>query len=227
MTSKFKFAQASLPIKSAAIVAAVAVSLGVANATCWLDSNLTAIAQSIAQSGFPNAASRMPTVLVCDGAHFGPNVGGDYTGGVHQIRLPHWQLNRAELRSVLAHELAHAETWLTGGSDANNGHSADFMRALLRAGWHSEAQRVADHVNGARYALDEAKNSLYGQAHAEASPDDGYRPPRANPPITYTPPIRMQRVCHDEQQAVYRQIGPGRYHLSFVTHRICRWWPVQ
>lgn len=157
----------------------------------------------------------------CEGADFGPNIGGDYTGGIHQIRIPQWQLGRPELRAVLAHELAHAETWLTGGSEANNGHSADFMRALLRAGWRAEAHRVALTVAGAQYALRQAEASLQGELDPE-------RPPNRNdPPATYVPPVVMTQVCHNEQIAVYRQIMPGRYHLGFVIRRVCQWVPVQ
>lgn len=205
---------------------AIAASIGTADATCWRDANVTELAQSVAQSGFPNAASRMPAVLICEGSDFGPNIGGDYTGGIHRIRIPQWQLNSAGLRSVLAHELAHAETWLTGGSDANHGHSADFMRALLRAGWGGEAQRVGQHVVGAQYALDEARASLYPRG---ASPplQGNYRPPVYTPPYVYTPPSVMVEVCHDEQMTVVNQVRPGRYQYCVVTRRICQWVPVQ
>ncbi len=203
------------------VMFAIAASIGSAGATCWRDANVTELAQTVAQSGFPNAASRMPDVLVCEGSDFGPNIGGDYTGGIHRIRIPQWQLNGGGLRSVLAHELAHAETWLTGGSDANYGHSADFMRALLRAGWGGEAQRVGQYVAGAQYALDEARASLNDELAAREPPQGGYQPP------IYRPPSVMVQVCHDEQMTVVNQVRPGRYQYCTVTRRICQWVPAQ
>ncbi len=214
--------------KASVVMAATAALIGTANATCWRDANVTALMQAVAQEGFPNAASRMPAGLVCEGSDFGPNIGGDYTGGIHQIRIPQWQLNGTGLRSVLAHELAHAETWLTGGSDANHGHSADFMRALLRAGWGGEAQRVGQQFAGAQHALDQARASLAGDASARGQRQGGYQPPIYTPPTTtYTPPTVMVQVCHDEQITVVRQVRPHFFAPAVMTRRICQWVPAQ
>lgn len=206
--------------KSAMAWAVFALAHQVVDAACWSDAQVNALAANLAQSGFPNAAARMPEVLVCDGAEFAPGIGGDYTGGIHRIRIPQWQLNGSSLRSVLAHELAHAETWLTGGSGANNGHSADFMRALLRAGWHGEAQRVGQHVYGAQAALNEALASLNGQG---VSQRDYYRPPSYPPAVAYTPPAVMVQVCHDQQRTVDYLVGPGLLQRRVEIHRVCQW----
>lgn len=222
--SKFRVLPA---MKVVAVMAAAAASPGRAEANCWHDTNVTQLAQSVAQSGFPNAASRMPTVLVCDGGDFGPNIGGDYTGGIHRIRIPNWQLNRTELRSVIAHEMAHAEVWLTGGSDANGGHSSDFMRSLLRAGWHAEAARVGQYVGGAQFALDEARASLYGQGAGRAPLPGAERPPIATPPPIYVSPTVMVQVCHDQPFVVYRPAGRGQYYIEIVTRRFCQWVQTQ
>lgn len=227
MKQEYSKFSAVLALRVVAAMAAAAALPGRASATCRHDTNLTQLAQSVAQSGFPNAASRMPTVLVCDGGDFGPNIGGDYTGGIHRVRIPNWQLNRTELRSVIAHEMAHAEVWLTGGSDANGGHSSDFMRSLLRAGWHAEAARVGQYVSGAKFALDEARASLYGQG-ATRTPLPGVdRPPTSTPPPIYVSPTVMVQVCHDHPFAVYRPAGRGRYHIDIVTRRLCQWVQTQ
>lgn len=212
-----------LTAKPAFALAAVAMAHQAIEASCWSDAQVTALAMGVAQSGFPNAAARMPEVLVCDGGDFGPGIGGDYTGGVHKIRIPQWQLNGTGLRSVLAHELAHAETWLTGGSGANNGHSVDFMRALLRAGWHGEAQRVGQHVYGAQAALNEARASLSGQGSSQRERGDYYRPPNNPPVVAYTPPMVQVQVCHDQQRMVYHLVAPGIWQRGIETQRVCHW----
>ncbi len=209
---------------SAIVTASTTLLTGIAHA-CWRDDGVTAMAQSVANQGFPNAANRMPAILVCDGSVFGPGIGGDYGVGRHTIRIPQWQLNRPDLNSVLAHELAHAEVWLTGGGTENNGHSADFMRALLRAGWGGEAQRVAQYLPGAQYALD--------QARADTAPDDGdstrpprYAPPNISPPA-YGPPNTLVEVCRDEHSLSYRQIRPGVFQGVITTRRTCRLVPAR
>lgn len=208
-------------------LAAITVSIGTAGASCWSDSQVTAMAVNVAQGGFPKSASKMPTVVVCTGGDFGPGIGGDYTGGIHKIRIPQWQLNSSDLRSVLAHELAHAETWLTGGSDTNNGHSADFMRALLLAGWYGEAQRIGQQVHGAQDALNEARAAIYGEGASQGQRDGNYQPPIYTPPATYTPPTAMVQVCHDEQRTVYYFAIPGLLRRGIETRRFCRWVPSQ
>lgn len=214
-------------MKAAVAWVVAAASVFAANANRGHDANVTALANSVAHSGFPKAAARMPAVLVCDGNDFGPNIGGDYTSGIHRIRIPYWQLSRAELRSVLAHELAHAEAWLSGGNEGNNGHSTGFMLALLRAGWHDEALRVAQYASGGQFALNQARASLYGQGGAGAMPPGVNRPPAATPPTAHLPPTVLVQVCHDEQFAVYRQIGLGSYQMEMVSRRICQCVPAQ
>lgn len=205
--------------RSMLTVFVIGLAVGTVQAGCWEDLSMTSLATSLAQRGFPTAAKKMPDVLVCDNADFRPGVGDDYTGGsIHRIRLPVEQSNRPETATILAHELGHAETWLTGGSDVNGGHSSDFMRVLLRACWGPEAQRVAQHVPGAQFALNEARsNSITGASR----PTFGALPHGVDEQIpTYVTPTVQVLVCTAQPVAFPGRDG-GAVHV--VIQQFCQW----
>lgn len=132
------------------------------HASCWFDDEVRSLAGQVAGFGFPAVARNMPEIVVCDSQHFPPGIGGDYNSGFHRIRIPVWQLDRAELRSVLAHELAHGEVAIGGGDGGPGGHGRKFYVALLRAGYHDEARRVAQYVGNADTDLAMAEAAVMG-----------------------------------------------------------------
>lgn len=158
-----------------------------AAANCWNDSTLSARTLELARRHYPSVALQMPQILVCTADQFGPNIGGTYSSGIHQIRIPVWQLSRPDLSTVLAHELGHAQNEIDG---VQNGHSVEFMKALIRAGFAAEASRVAAYTGG---------HDALADAHAQLVPR--YRAPAvtadAPPPTVYVPPRVTVLVCED------------------------------
>lgn len=182
-------------------------------ASCWFDPGLAQAAQRIAQQGFPNAATRMPEVIVCGGEHFGPGIGGDYNSGMHHIRVPVRQLQSGSLDSILAHELAHADVALTQGAQDYGGHSRHFFVALLRAGYPAEAERVAQYVNGGQQELQVARETF--------APGGGFAPPRP-----YDPPQRWVRVCECVPIAMLWRLPGGQVVRQQQLQLQCRLVPA-
>ena len=186
--------------------------LSPARAACWVDHRLAETAVQVAQQGFPRSAANMPQLVVCDPGHFGPSVGGTYTGGEHVIRIPSWQLGQPALRSVLAHELAHSEVALSGGDGQSfGGHSFDFMRVLLAAGWRHEAERTAMAVSGAHRALQLALSEGSGFGDRSAPRDRAPAMPQ------------WTQVCFEGPTHVTQVNTPFGTRLLVQRTRQCQW----
>ena len=203
-----------------ALTAALGMQALPSQASCWQDTHVVRLAYAIAQGGFPNAAAHMPDVLVCDAEHFGPNIGGDYTSGVHRIRLPAWQLQSGNLHAVIAHEMAHAEVALELGAGAPVGHARDFFAALLRAGYHAEAQRVARYVQGGQQEF-RAALAVTGSVPGYLPPD---QPPhsRQPPPLYAPPPQRWVQVCQPVKVTFTCRLPNGRVVIQHQIQHQCR-----
>ena len=195
-----------------------------AQAQCWDSPGLTKFAEQIAAQHFPALLSQMPTLVECAGEAFAPGVGGDYTGGIHRIRIPQWQRNRPDVKTTVAHELAHAAVAVGGGGDGSaNGHSEAFYRELIRAGFGQEAHRVASQY-GNLHAL--------AQAGGQANPPQGHAPHGghygqglsvASAPMVSPPVARWMTVCRDTP-VVYSSYMPHHraYQLTTVMQRSCQ-----
>ena len=158
-------------------LALTASMMASAQAGCWRDAGLEQRTHAIAQRHFPRVVQQMPDIVACSADMFPPGIGGDYQGGAHLIRIPHWQLNGSELNAVIAHELAHAQVALTGGDmHTAGGHGPDFLRVLVQAGFRGEAQRVAEYTG---------QRGLIAQADP---PRELPAAPPAPPPLIYVPP---------------------------------------
>jgi hypothetical protein len=142
---------------------ATLVMVNSAAASCWGDPEVTQLAKSVAARHFPAVAESMPEVLVCDQL---PNgwTAMHTSGGAPRISVAAWAIRDPYLTGILGHELAHHQVMLDGQEQDRSagGHGVPFMRALLRAGLASEAQRVAQNVDGAGQALAQARASLNG-----------------------------------------------------------------
>lgn len=158
----------SAAARLAAVLAAASAAAAPAAASCWVDSSVEATAQNIVHQSFPGLRDRMPSVLVCESGVFGPNIGGDYTSGIHRIRIPHWQLSTGNLVGVLQHELCHAQDFVDGAVDQRaQAHGVGFMRCLMQRGWSYEAERVASAMGGAAHqTLAEARSLGQGAVQA-------------------------------------------------------------
>ena len=189
-------------------------------ASCWHDPRVAQLAYAIALGGFPTAAGQMPEVLVCDAQHFDPNIGGDYTSGVHRIRLPTWQLQSGNLNPVIAHEMAHAEVALHLGAGVPVGHSRDFFAALLRAGYHAEAQRVARYVQGGQQ---EFLVALGATSSGPSLPPPNPPPhSRRQPPADAFPPQRWIQVCQPVTVAVWCRLPNGQVVIQHQIQNQCQ-----
>lgn len=172
-----------------------------AKAGCWSDSNLIALSSQIASNGFPNTSRNLPSIFVCESHDFAPNIGGTYNSGLHEIRVPVWQLNSQNLNAAIAHELAHAENSLLGGNLTEfNGHNRGFMQALVSAGWIAEALRVAQYEPGANLALAEVRGGAsskptYTSVYCEDAPPQIYR--KNLPNGGYTTTTTIQHICRE------------------------------
>lgn len=192
---------------------------GCAFANCWEDSHLFARASQVARQHFPRI-HELPAVVVCAAGDFGPSIGGSFTGNPRPlIRIPVWQLGRAELNTVLAHELGHYQSFLDGTDDGSaSGHGPGWMAVMLAAGLHDEAQRVAATVPGAGRAL--------AQVHGEAQGGDQRRIPRAprRPDIEYLPPQyappQIVTCFLQPQQTVIRD-HRGRQYVTTIYVEVC------
>lgn len=202
---------------SAAIVNACAVLLlfcSTASASCWTDRGVTEQVRTAAVRHFPEVSERVPTVLVCSAVEFAPGIGGDYNGSYHRIRIPDWQLSRAELYAVIVHELGHAKVALAGTDDGiAGGHGPAWMSAMLGAGFGGEARRVADQVPGAAEAL------AHFQARGSRAPD------RAEPPrIVYSEQVYVvpnRLVCSLQPQVNRFRDAWGRHFVQTVWIQVC------
>jgi len=185
-----------------------------ARAACWVDASVSHVAQQIATASFRATAGRMPAIAVCHAGDFAQGIGGDYTPGVHRIRIPEWQVVTANLHTVLAHELAHAEVWLTGRDPGADGHGRGFFEVLLGAGYGNEAERVAAYVANGHSALADAKAFIRPIA-----------PP--NPPIAAGPNAnpRQGRVATYCEWVPVRFLVPlpgGHMLIQTQWHQQCR-----
>jgi len=127
-----------------------------AQAACWMDHYLAAKTREIAQRHFSVVANQPPTVLACTSDEFPPNVGGTYSQGTHEIRIPTWMVGSSELAVALAHELGHAHVRLSGGDWMADGHGTSWVWAMRQAGFDFEVRRVAGYNAGtARVLVDE------------------------------------------------------------------------
>ena len=133
--------------------------------------------------------NRLPDIQECDDNTFPPNVGGWYNPNAHVIQLPLLQRRHPDNRTAIAHELAHAQVAVTGGDMlSNSGHSVDFYRALITAGYPQEAQRVARIVGNA--------DALLAAGGGQQAP---INPPAPPPPPVAPPPVeRWVTVCRNE-----------------------------
>ena len=197
-----------------AACAALLLSCSIAAASCWTDQRATEQVRSAAVRHSPDVAERLPTVLVCSGDEFAPGIGGDYNGGYHRIRIPEWQLGRAELYTVLVHELGHAKVALEGTDDGTaGGHGPAWMAAMLSAGFGGEARRVADQVPGAAEAL------------AQVRPHGSRVPDRSEPPrIVYSEPVYVvpnRVVCSLQPQVNRFRDAWGRHFIQTVWIQVC------
>lgn len=143
--------------RTVAVIGMICTICPITRAGCWPDGHIERIARHVAAQGFDRAHRNMPELLVCDGSDFGLGVGGDYTGGIHRIRVPAWQAHTGNLVTVLAHELAHAEVALSNDDPVPGGHGRRFFEVLIRAGYIQEAERVAGYVDGGQRELNVAK----------------------------------------------------------------------
>lgn len=171
------------PLAAALLCWAVSVP-GVGNAACWVNTGLSHAMQQIASERFPQISNRLPDIQECDDNSFPPNVGGWYNPNAHVIQLPLWQRRHPDNRTAIAHELAHAQVAVTGGDMlSNNGHSVDFYRALIAAGYPHEAERVA---------------RIYGNVDVYFAAGGGRHVPMS-PPLLPPPPVaRWVTVCRNE-----------------------------
>ncbi len=176
-------------------------------ANCWSDGQVEHMARQVAARGFPNAARSLPELLVCEGRDFAPGIGGDYTTGIHRIRIPAWQLQSGNLATVLAHELAHAEVALTYGDAGPGGHGRRFFEALIAAGYTYEAERVAGYVDGGQRELMAAR-ARTGQP----------TPPgrQAEPPTTWV------TICEMVPAPVLVVMPGGQAWVHWQWQRQCR-----
>ncbi len=122
---------------------------GAANAGCWHNEDVAHHARRLAQAFFPATQQQMPTIWTCSADQFPYRVGGTYSPGSHEIRIPEWQLQAGwpALRAVLVHELAHAEVWLKYGHRPEaQGHGREWMAIMMGVGEQAEALRMAREV---------------------------------------------------------------------------------
>ena len=207
-------------IAQAIVVVAASLMPFHVNANCWNNPSLTRFAEQIATRHFPALQGRMPEIIECDASEFGPNIGGDYTSGVHRIRIPVWQRGQPmeSVRTTIAHELAHA---VLEGRDWSgpNGHGTAFFRVLINAGFAAETQRVA---------------GIYGNFEALAQAGAQTPPPAAGPWLAdaqgAAPPAAPQAplmqwvtVCHT-RPITYPVYLPHRRAMQYVTEmrQFCR-----
>lgn len=183
------------------VVSAVASQSAMAN--CWHDPNLTQRMLQHAQRGFPASAAQPPSVVLCANSVFGPNVGGDYNTGAHQIRIPVFQLQSGRLDSVIRHELAHSEVTLTGQDDGKHGgHGAAWMRIMQAAGEGHEAQLTAQHYGIAGPNDSSAANGCQARCGSGSYGSGNPYGSGGNPP-------GRQTYCRNEQVQV--EIGRDMY----------------
>lgn len=188
-----------------------------AQADCWVDPQVQAQAAEVAQQRFPQVAYRMPEVRVCEARDFAPGIGGRYLGGQHVIELPQWLLPRRELPTTLAHELAHAQVALTGGdSSTAGGHSADWMRLMLQAGYAYEARRIAGIVPGADDALADADDRMALGRQPPLQPPTAHQPP---PVVIYRLP---RQLCQPLSRVQMWRDARGRVMAQVVVETVCR-----
>lgn len=201
---------------------ALALAAGAARAGCWTDPQVVRTAESIVEQSFPGLRARMPRVLVCDAGAFGPNVGGDYTSGMHRIRVPAWQLGSGNLVGVLQHELCHAQVSVDGADDGRaQGHGVAWMACLLKRGWGAEAQRVAGLMPGAEEALALAGGvSRPGWAPPAVAAEPQYVPPVVAPP-QYVPPVYVPR-CQLVQQRRWVVMPSGHVVGMVAWVQVCQ-----
>lgn len=188
-----------------------------APADCWVDPQVQALAAEVAQQRFPQVAYRMPELRVCEARDFAPGIGGRYLGGQHVIELPQWLLPRPELPTTLAHELAHAQVALTGGdSSTAGGHSADWMRLMLQAGYAYEARRIAGIVPGADDAL----------ADVDGRTALGRQPQLQLPVVQRQPPVVIyqlpRQLCQPFSGVQLWRDARGRVMAQVVVETVCR-----
>ena len=192
---------------------------------CWDNPGLTRFAGQVATQHFPQLQNQMPTLLECAAETFAADVGGDYTGGgVHRIRIPTWQRNQPNIKATIAHELAHAVVALAGDDDGSHrGHGTAFYRALIRAGFGEEANRMAAHYGNF---------DALAQAGGRTNPPTGYgfnghtggqRFVVSGDPQIPPPPARWVTVCWDRPASFAVYIHHQRsFQISTVMERYCQ-----
>lgn len=163
------------------------------HAACWPDSDLAIRAQAVAGQRFPALVGRMPDVLACHDADFPPQIGGDYTSGIHRIRIPQREVLRGPvvIDSILAHELGHAQVAAEGKHGGPDGHGEAWVQAMLRAGLDAEVERMArfNPYTAAALGRDPARAAGGGTLGVPptALPSDAQAPhaPAQPPPTVY------------------------------------------
>jgi hypothetical protein len=170
-------------------------------ANCYDDAHLQNLAQVIAERHFgAPLTGNLPRVLVCDDAVLGGLARADYTSGYHRIRFTRSTAYAPDVMEVMAHELAHAVVAINGydPDPSRGGHGRNFVQVLRNAGFHDEANRVAQQYGvGSNFALG-------APSAAPMRPDGFHRPARrANLPMQCY--IRERRFpLHDRHGNVVR-----------------------
>jgi hypothetical protein len=188
-----------------------------AYAGCWEERALVERADQVMRHHFPRIV-RLPTVLACSASDFPPAVGGTFNSfPTPTIRIPVWQLGQPEIDVVLGHELGHFQAFLDGTDDGSaGGHGKGWMIAMLAAGLHSEAERVAAVVPGAARALAQARGPERPPAPARPAPTIEDLPPQYIEPQRHT--------CFLEPCSQVWIDRRGRRYVSTFFVEVCRVW---
>ena len=163
-------------------------------------------------------------MLECAAETFGAGVGGDYTGGLHRIRIPTWQRNQPNVKATIAHELAHAAVALAGEDDGGyNGHGTAFYRELIRAGFGEEASRVAAHYRNFDALAQAGGRSNAPTGYGFNGDTRGQGLAASGAPQIPPPPARWVTVCGDRPASFAVYFHHLRsFQISTVMQQYCQ-----
>lgn len=180
----------------AALTAAL-LTCGVAQATCWRDQALSQLAVQLSQELMPELRN-VPQVQVCTDEHFPAPATGQYTSGVNLIQVRPSAVSGAGVRSLLIHELAHAQVAEQYGPQTfANGHGAQWMDLMVRLGRVEDARFHASVYPEAMPAFQQALASVgAGTDWADSSTPRPHARPRVEPQTTMS-------VAEAELRSIY------------------------